>query len=216
MNLFREIRRRINPFMKSRGFSISGRNYYYFANNIAFCIAFDMPTGLMYVTSYIMPLYIPFECRYYTYGNRLNAIGDIKLPLLHKDSDEATIDEWCKFLCCKIDQYIIPFFREIETTDKLLKFSDNYHYSADSYVACNDLDILHLRMFTFLYVGDYVNVADVTTSYREVLGSASFLTDLGIQILNEEIDMIVSLAQDKDRAKEFFSQVENNMRKIIQ
>ena len=216
MDIFREIRRRITPFMKSRGFSLSGRNYHYFANHIAFCIAFDMPSGLVYVTAYIMPLYIPCECRCYTYGNRLNAIGDIKLPLLNKDSDEATIDKWCKLLCCKIDQYIIPFFKEIETTDKLLKFSDNFHYSADSYIACNELDILRLRMFTFLYVGDYVNIAYVNTRYREVLDRTSFLSNKVIQMCNEEIKMIVSLMQENDLAKEFFSQVENNMRKMIQ
>ena len=216
MGIFREIHRRITPFMKSRGFTRSGRNYHYFVNNIAFGVTFETPTGLTYVTAYVMPLYIPCEFRYLSYGNRLNHIGDIKLPLLNKDSDENTIDAWCKLLCHSIDQYIIPFFKKIETADKLLAFSDNYRFSPDSYIACNKLDILRLRMFTFLYVGDPVNTASVITRYQEALGSTSYLSDRVIQMLNEEINMVASLMQDKDLVKEFYDSVEINTRKILQ
>ena len=212
-----EIRKRIALFMKSRGFSRSGQNrYYYVANNIAFCVAFETPTGLTYVTAYVMPLYIPCEFRYLTYGNRLNHIKDIKLPLLYKDSDEDTIDAWCNLLCHSIDQYIIPFFKKIETADKLLVFSDNYRFSPESYIVCNKLEILRLRMFTFLYVGDLANTASVITHYREVLSSTSYLADRVIQMLNEEINMVVSLMQTPELRDEFFAQTTNNMRKMIQ
>ena len=212
-----EIRKRIALFMKSRGFSRSGQNrYYYVANNIAFCVAFETPTGLTYVTAYVMPLYIPCEFRYLTYGNRLNHIKDIKLPLLYKDSDEDTIDAWCNLLCHSIDQYIIPFFKKIETADKLLVFSDNYRFSPEPYIVCNKLEILRLRMFTFLYVGDLANTASVITHYREVLSSTSYLADRVIQMLNEEINMVVSLMQTPELRDEFFAQTTNNMRKMIQ
>ena len=217
MAISREIRKRIAPFMKSRGFSRSGQNhYYYVANNIAFCVDFETPTGLTYVTAYVMPLYIPCEFRYLTYGNRLNHIKDIKLPLLYKGSDEDTIDAWCNLLCHSIDQYIIPFFKKNEIADKLLAFSDNYRFSPESYIVCNKLDILRLRMFTFLYVGDPVNTASVITYYREALGSTSYLSDRVIQMLNEEIDMVASLMQKKDLAKEFCASVAINTRKILQ
>lgn len=215
MGIFREISKRIAPFMKSRGFTRSGRNYHYFANNIAFCVSFETPTGLAYATAYVMPLYIPCEFRYLSYGNRLNHIGDIKLPLLNKDSDEDTIDAWCKLLCHSIDQYILPFFKKIETADKLLAFSDHYHFSPDSYIACNKLDILRLRMFTFLYVGDPVNTASVITCYREALGSTAYLSDRVIQTLNDEINMVASLIQNKNLAKEFCASAEVNTRKIL-
>ena len=217
MAISNKIRKRIAPFMKSRGFSRSGQNhYYYVANSIAFCITLETPTGLTYVTAYIMPLYIPCEFRYLTYGNRLNHIKDIKLPLLDKDSDEDTIDAWCKLLCNSIDQYIIPFFKKIETADKLLAFSYTYRFSPDSYIVCNKLDVLRLRMFTFLYVGDPVNTASVITRYREALGSTSYLFDSVIQMLDEEINMVALLLQEKNLAKEFFASVEINIRKILQ
>ena len=178
MGISKEVIKRIAPFMKIRGFTRSGQTrYYYVANNIAFCVTFETPTGLTYVTAHIMPLYIPCEFIYLTYGNRLNHIRDIKLPLLNKDSDAATIDAWCKLLCRSIDQYIIPFFKKIETADKLLVFSDTYRFSPDSYIACNKLKILRLRMFTFLYVGDLVNTASVITCYREALDGTSLLSD---------------------------------------
>lgn len=217
MGISKEIIKRIAPFMKSRGFARSGQtHYYYIANNIAFYVTFETPTGLTYVTAHIMPLYIPCEFRYLSYGNRLNDIGDIKLPLLNKDSDEGTIDVWCKLLCHSIDQYIIPFFQKIETADKLLAFSDNYRFSPDSYIRCSKLDILRLRMFTFLYVGDLVNTASVITCYREALGGTSHLADHVLQTYYDEINMVVSIMQTQESREEFFAQVENNTRKIIQ
>ena len=216
MAISREIRKRIAPFMKSRGFTRSGQNdYYYVVNSIAFCVSFETPTGLTYVTAYVMPLYIPCEFRYLTYGNRLDDIGDIKLPLLNKDSDEDTIDAWCKLLCSSIDQYIIPFFKKIETADKLLAFSENYRFSPDSYIACNKLGVLRLRMFTFLYVGDFVNTAHVITRYREALSSTSYLSNRVIQMRTEEINLVASLMQEKNFANEFFASVEINTRKIL-
>lgn len=216
MAISNKIRKRIAPFMKSRGFSRSGQNhYYYVANSIAFCITLETPTGLTYVTAYIMPLYIPCEFRYLTYGNRLNHIKDIKLPLLDKDSDEDTIDAWCKLLCNSIDQYIIPFFKKIETADKLLAFSYTYRFSPDSYIVCNKLDVLRLRMFTFLYVGDPVNTASVITRYREVLGETTYLADHVIQMYYDEINTVESVMQTQESREEFFAQVENNTRKII-
>jgi hypothetical protein len=217
MAISREINKRIAPFMKSRGFTRSGQTrYYYIANNIAFCVTFETPTGLTYVTAHIMPLYIPCEYRYLSYGNRLDDIGDIKLPLLNKDCDEDTIDAWCKLLCHSIDQYIIPFFQEIETADKLLAFSDNYRFSPDSYIRCSKLDILRLRMFTFLYVGDLVNTASVITYYREALAGTRYLADHVIQMYNDEISTVESIMRTQESRDEFFSQVENNTRKIIQ
>ena len=216
MAISREINKRIAPFMKSRGFTRLGQTrYYYIANNIAFCITFETPTGLTYVTSYVIPLYIPYEFRYLTYGNRLNDIGDIKLPLLNKNSDEDTIDAWCKLLFNSIDQYIIPFFKTIETADKLLAFSDNYRFSPDSYIRCSKLDILRLRMFTFLYVGDLSNAASVITRYREVLGETTYLADHVIQMYFDEINTVESIMQTQESREEFFSQVENNTQKII-
>ena len=211
-----EINKRIAPFMKSRGFIRSGQTrYYYIANSIAFCVIFETPTGLTYVTAHIMPLYIPCEFRYLSYGNRLNHIRDINLPLLYKDSEEDTIDAWCKLLCNSIDQYIIPFFKTIETADKLLAFSDNYRFSPDSYIRCSKLDILRLRMFTFLYVGDFVNTASVITRYREVLGETTYLADHVIQMYYDEINTVESVMQTQESREEFFAQVENNTRKII-
>ena len=216
MTISKEINKRIASFMKSRGFVRSGQtNYHYVVNNIAFCVSFETPTGLTYVTAYIMPLYIPCESRYLSYGNRLNHIEDIKLPLLNKNSDEDTTDAWCKLLCHSLDQYIIPFFKTIETADKLLAFSDNYRFSPDSYIRCSKLNILRLRMFTFLYVGDLVNTSSVIARYREALGSTSYLAHHIIQMYFDEISTLESIMQTQESRDEFFAQVENNMRKII-
>lgn len=215
MDFFREISRRIAPFMKEKGFVLSRRNYYYIANNIAFCIAFDMPSGQMYVTAYVMPLFIPCDERYYTYGNRLNAIHDVKLPILSKVSNEATIDEWCGLLCHCIGQNIVPFFKKIESVSTLLDFLDSFIYSPTSYVACHELYICRLKMFTLLYTGDFINVEHSIARYREVLSSVSFLSNQVLRKYNEEIEVIESLIQTKELAKEFCSNIESNTRKVL-
>ena len=216
MDFFREVSKRITPFMKEKGFVLSRRNYYYIANSIAFCIAFDIPSGQMYVTAYVMPLYIPCDCTYYTYGNRLNAIHDVNLPTLSRESSETTIDEWCKLLCYGIDRYIVPFFTKVESANKLLEFVDKFIYYPNSYIACHELYIWRLKMFTLLHAHDFINIKHAITRYREELNSISFLSNKVLQKYKEEIDKVESLIQTKELVKEFCASVEIDTRKILQ
>lgn len=215
MNIYREIGKRITPFMHENGFVSVGRNYYYLANNIAFCISFDMPSGQMYATAYIMPLYIPCVSRYYTYGNRLNYIHDVRLPLLSKESDKKTIDEWCNLLCHSIDKKILPLFQSLKSIKELLKLWDGYSYSATSYFACHEMYIWRLKMFSFLYIGDFANLEDAITHYREVLSSVSFLSAHVIESYTEEINVVESLIHSNEQTTQFFATIESNTRGIL-
>ena len=141
MNIFREVSKRITPYMRSKGFNRSGTSYYRIANDIVCCIGFDTPSELLYVTAYIMPLFIPSDHKYYTYGNRLNAIQSIKLPLLSKNDNETVIDTWCRTLCEQIDSQVVPFFTEIDSPDKLLEYINLHICSSTEYFACHDVYI---------------------------------------------------------------------------
>ncbi len=216
MNLFQQVNKKISPYMKSRGFFLSGRTYYFIAHDIAHCIAFDMPSGLMYVTVYVMPLYIPCECRYYTYGNRLSDVSNIKLPILSKGDEETKIDEWCDIFCQHIEERVMPYFREVGSPSKLIEYADRYSYSPNEYFACHEMHILRLKMFTYLYLHERHKVSNVTAHYRDVLKGLSFLTDYVRQIYTDEIDEVETILQGpKEAARVFCSNVISNTKKFF-
>lgn len=91
MGIIEKIVNQIRPYMKEKGIAYSKKCYYSVLNDIAFCVQFDAPGGLVYATFFIMPLYIPSQHRYYTYGNRINTLPSSKLPLLSKSASDEEI-----------------------------------------------------------------------------------------------------------------------------
>lgn len=216
MSFFKEVAKRITPFMQSKGFSLSGRNYYLISNNIAYCIAFDTPSGLMYVTEYILPLYIPCQCRYYTYGNRLNDIRKIELPLLHKDANAEEIDIWCNLLQRHIEKKIIPYFEKISSAEKLIAYTRRRTHSPTAYLFCHSTEILRLQMFAYLYLGDLVKSANIAARYRDALQKASFFTDSVRQNLIAEITTVEKMTYSTSAEREdYFSQIITASKEIL-
>lgn len=74
----------IFEFMKSRSFKKRGNLYFNIQNDISFCINLEQPTGLLYCTFSVMPLYMPAQVRYFTYGNRLNSFSLHPIPTLKR------------------------------------------------------------------------------------------------------------------------------------
>lgn len=130
MNISRYVLKKISPFMQSKGFQLSGTSYFYILNDVAYCLTIDSG-ALLYATAYVMPLYIPSEARYYTYGSRSNEWPEKKLPPLRRDSTLEAINVWCDALCHCIEKTILPFYRQIATPKKLIKYAKrNFFYAA--------------------------------------------------------------------------------------
>ncbi len=197
MNIIKEVFRRITPYMRANGFVPSGKSFCRLANDIAYCISFDAPGGLLYVTAHLMPLYVPCESKYYTYGNRLNAIQKISLPLLNKNDAEAIINTWCLTLCEQIDRHILPFFEDVGSPQKLLAYVDSHSCALNEYIACHDVYIWRLKFYTHLYMGDYDKASSAISCCREVLSNITFLSDLVIQKYRAEIDEIELILQEE-------------------
>ena len=216
MSIFRKVSKRIDLYMQSNGFCRTETTFYRISNNIVYCIGFDIPSELLYVTAYIMPLYMPSEYRYYTYGNRLNAIQSIQLPILNKNDNEATIDTWCHTLCESIESQVLPFFAEVDTPNKLMQYVNSHACVSTEPLACHNVYICRLKMYTYLYIGDYANAAKTIASYRQMLPNITFLSSTILRKYSEEIDEVESLIQKgAESVDEYCSGVISNSKRIL-
>ena len=57
--------------MKANGFAFKKGVFYRIENDMAFCMNLEMPTGTVYSNCFVLPLYVPTEFCYTTYGTRL-------------------------------------------------------------------------------------------------------------------------------------------------
>ena len=199
MNIVNQVIKRIDSYMRSRGFSLFEKNYYYISNDIAYCISFEMPGGLLYVTAYIMPLYLPCECRYYSYGRRLNNHYK-RLFTLKKNDNNETICQWCEELCQCIEKEILPVYKQIETPDILLEHIENTNGLAYRFFTCPPVFIERLKMFTYLYLRDINKIRIALEDYRDLIRSSSFFTSAVCENLLEEANLLEYYIQEKPEA----------------
>lgn len=217
MKFVREVVKIIAPFLKSKGFTLSGRNFYYVNNDIAYCIALDAPSGLLYVTSYIMPLYVPCETRYYTYGNRIHMLKNISLTPLHKDDSVAYRQEWCDALCECIDGSILPFYKKIASPELLMKQIEFNKHRTLKYFFCSDSDIARLSVFSYLYLADYARLNKSLEQYREILLTNTFFTDTVRCKFLDEIETVKELSRDDlNHTTQYLQSIMDNTRRILQ
>ena len=198
MSFIRKVLTRMTPFMEAKGFVQCGKNYHYVSNNIAYCVAFDAPGGLLYVTAYIMPLYIPCENRYYTYGRRLSELRGCAIPSLTKDDNAALVDQWCENLCRCLEDVVIPQFHRIGTPDDLAYHADNNTTPSGWFFPCPPVFVERLKTHTYLYLKDYSKTAVALRNYRELLENCTFLTVVVRNKYIEEINTVELLLDGCD------------------
>ena len=177
MNLCQEVTKRMKPYMRTKGFSLSGRTFYCIQNDIAFCIGFENPTGTLYVWQYIMPLYIPSEYLYLSYGDRMHRFD---LPFLTRDDTPEMIDQWCAQLCQLLEETIFPYFEQIDSQQKLLQFiapekADEYRI----FLFCPEIWMEKLRMYTYAYLQNEHEYAEARIRFEQQIQNAHFLTEAG-------------------------------------
>jgi hypothetical protein len=216
MNIAREVLKRISPYMKSKGFTLSGRNFYFISNDIAYCVAIDVPGGLLYATAYVMPLYVPCESRYYTYGDRINDQNKSMVPLLRKDADIETICKWCDVLCQCIETKIMPAYNQIGTPFALAEHVEHIANLPSSLFSCPQVFAERLKMFTYLYIRDFHKTDIAIECYRNLLGSSTFLTSMVRQKYLDESIAIRTLAQGNEKdLEDYFSKISTVTRSVL-
>lgn len=206
MSVFQqEVKKRIGPYMKAKGFRLRGRRYYYIKNDIAYCISFEQPTGWMYTWAHVNPLYVPHDFIFLSYGNRLNNMADIRLPTLGKGLDSTEIDDWCELFIRSMDEHILPFFQQIDTPKKLIAYIDTPDRERRTgRMCCPPLWGDKLRMYTYLYSRDFSMADAAATVYKQTAGESSYLIASLREKLQKEADEFKLLIAQGDEAVDAF------------
>ena len=219
MSLTQEVKKRIGSYMKERGFKVRNRTYYYILNDVAYCITFEQPAGLMYTWAHINPLYIPGDFVTLTYGNRLNSISDVRLPLLKKGVSPSDIDQWCASFFRCMDDTILPFFKMVDTPAKLVSYYLNLPASgaANGIISCPPVWGERLKVYTYLYMRDFQKMATAIDAYQCALDNCSFLhAALQQKLLEESEGFRQLLAYTEKEAKHYCEQIINRTTPLFQ
>ena len=217
MSLFeKEVRKRIGPYMKNKGFKRRGRSYYYLQNDIAFCITFEQPSWCMYTWAHINPLYIPQESRSVTYGNRLSYVSNMMLPVLQKDSTPAEIDEWCEKFYCSMDNGVLPIFQQqIATPECLLFYFENLgEYRLDNIMCTPDVFSDKLRMYTYLYLHELPKVSAAANDYKKSVIRRNMTNPVRGRFLKEADDISQLASEGDDAVSEFCNRTIQETKKL--
>ena len=200
--------------MSEKGYTLSKNCFYKIHNDIAYCLAFDTPGELVYATFFVMPLYIPCQNRYYTYGNRVNSLRRSKMLPLTKSASDDEVNVWCMLLLHYLKKYIFPFFKKIDTPEKLVDVIEKRKYISGPYIACPLVELWRLLLFSYLYTEDFDNISVLSEKYPLIIESSTFFTQTVRNFYLEENDAITQLAQrDIQEARAFCAQtVEDTIR----
>ena len=205
MSVFRDVLKKITPFMKSRGFVRSGSSgrFYYVANDIAYCVTFEKPSILIYVTAYIMPLYVPTEYIYFDYGERLRHLHGLELHTLTENEPDL-MEQWIADYCKAMDEKILPVFQQIPSPEALIGELENESPSLTWLFRCPQIHIEKLKMYTYFYLQRLPETEATIEHYCKELAQCDFLTKTCIQRYIAEADVVATLLHKSAKEGETF------------
>ena len=122
-----------------------------------------------------MPLYIPSEYEYLSYGDRMHRFD---LPFLNRDDGPEMIDLWCAQLCQLLEETIFPYFEQIDSPQKLLQFiapekADEYRV----FLFCPEIWMEKLRMYTYAYLQNEHEYMEARIRFEQQIQNADFITE---------------------------------------
>ena len=177
------------PIMAEHGFQRKRNNFFRESEDMIFGVSFENP-GLMYCQFYIIPLWIPTENIYYSYGNRLNNFA--KCPPLCPESSDEQISQWVINTITLLENSIFPFFDTVSTPEKLLDFLQSTHKNISKFLCCPQNQIDRLKIYLVLFLGKFEALPiEINRTIKNTLAmdcyteavKANFLAEL--QNLNE-------------------------------
>ena len=186
MTLTDKIHKRLRPYAKERGLLRKGRTYYTITEDTAYCFSIENHTFDIYVHFYLIPLYMREENHILTYGNLLNSLFFKKIPTLQKTAAEEEIDAWAAIVTGIVDSYVLPFFRQVDSPEKLLDFLALSWEAQKDYLFCPPEHRLRLKTYTLLYLHRQEEAREAVTVLREELDRVSNFRDRMRKILYTE------------------------------
>ena len=183
MSVIHGIIKDIRPYMKENGFKLTKRCFFKIENDFSYCVELEMPSNLIYANYYIVPLYVPAEFRYYTYGTRMKDV------LSTLNIGAADIEQWCNELKEHLKRFAFPTFDRIKSSDDFLNAID-YGLFEKSDRQVPRIDVYRLCLFTAFYKQDVTTVKKVCDEYKDILIATTYLTDEVKRDRLEEIEKI--------------------------
>lgn len=196
--MIKQLTHTLVPFFKSKGYSCLNKCFFKIDNDFSYCVEFDMPGNLLYVTYYILPLYIPSDNRYYTYGHRLNVNTYTTNIAFIKETSNDGISAWNNAFIFNFEQVILPFFNSIATVDELLRKLQDRSVCANTFM-CPEVDLCRLEFFTMAYTNcGGPNLP--TDKYRKALRECAHLSDKVLEKYSQEIDQVLMAVSNDNNA----------------
>jgi len=150
------VSKKLWEYLSNDGYSRSGRIIYKIKNDLCFCILIEMPTGIVDVEFFILPLYIPTEYIYLSYGNRLG-YAERSAPTLRKTASEEEISAWSSETYQCLKTCILPFFDKIDSPKKLARFVGRPRIIPHKYMSCSRAHRNYLALCTNAYLGRQIS-----------------------------------------------------------
>ena len=204
-----KIKKKLKMTLFPLGFCNVKNCYYYIKNDIAFCLSFDQPSGIVYCTFHIIPLYIPCEMRYYTFGNRLNSFPNSSVGILMKSASDREIDVWFENLFYTLERFIFPFFQNISDPLQLLHFVNSDYVAVSQFFHCSPDQLERLRVFTYLCLNDYDNLKRAIQEAYVGISHANYMDSVKKERHNELLEIESHLSDDNFCGSQFCAEIVN-------
>ena len=139
----------LSTFLSSNLYHKNKKCFYNLKNSIAYCVSFECPSNLLYTNFYIIPLYIPTEVHYMTYGNRLESFSDYRIQPLNVSSSDDENSAWVTSVKKVLEQEVFPFFELIDSPNSLATYLiNNNRHVIEKHLFCTPYQYYKLCAFT--------------------------------------------------------------------
>lgn len=189
MTILQQLTGQLRPRLTAQGYSLSQACFYRTTGDMAYCIQLEMPGDLVYAAFFVMPLYIPCESRYMTFGRRLHTLPHSRLSPLPRTSGQEEIRQWCDTLQTCLEDTVFPFFGKIATPARMIHFLEKRRNAA-RFLFCPLVEFSRLQLFTYFYLEDSGKLSRLLPKYPQVVQSSTFLTPAVRGQYLQELEMI--------------------------
>lgn len=198
MTVCKSIIKEIKDFMILNGFECKNRCFYKISGDIAFCIELEAPSGLVYIYSYVIPLYLPTEFRHYTFGVRMNT------TFPNSRSEGNSIEIMVQELKHVLSISVFPSFNKISSPHVLYELVNTKRLFNPHTFRITGVHIQRLQLFTALYERSYNDIPIISEKYRSTLLETPTLTSGAKDTLLEEIRFVCSLVTNSDQEVDIY------------
>ena len=170
MSVSRILYKHLTPYFKSHNFKKIGNCYFKIENDIAFCFTPEFVSHVR-LWCYILPLYMPFELRYLTYGAHIEFVHRELQNLIptHGEISDKQATVWMERMARVIENEILPFFQTISSPELLLQYCGLPGYEHMMYLRLpyGNPNLFRLQGYTAVYLGEKEIAKKAIENYRE-------------------------------------------------